>query len=378
MTDYLYLNIYEDLKNSITEGELKNGEKLPTEMMLMEKYNVSRITAIKAMQKLEIEGLVKRTRGAGTFVTYGGTVISYQKGNIEQKRSKKIAFIGICAYAFVSKLLSVFQMEAIRFGYEVFVFDISNKNADINGIFKTVSSGLFDGLVLHTHFTDSLFPGMIKVVSKRLPVVFFDEEIACFQKPYIKGNNFVGGYKVGKYLIEMGHKNIGIVFANFLNSNEKDRFAGFLQAMIESGVDFDDRNIFQFDATLNTKFIVGHDEDGYISLFKGNVDAIYKRNDRPTALFAIHDENAAFVQQEIIGRGYKVPDDFSLVGYDDDPICERLQVPLTTVDQNFTEIGKKTFEILHKMLNDRAVPINTLIEPEMKIRDSVKNLNLEE
>ena len=109
MEEFLYLKIYNDLKDSIISGDIENGSKLPTEKQLGEKYAVSRITAIKAMQKLENEGYIKRVRGSGTFVTYNDVSTFSNSGISLNMNSKNIAFVADCSLDIVFYILSCFQ-----------------------------------------------------------------------------------------------------------------------------------------------------------------------------------------------------------------------------------------------------------------------------
>jgi DNA-binding LacI/PurR family transcriptional regulator len=375
MSEYLYLKIYEDLKENIVNGVLVDGQRLPTEKDLIEKYNVSRITAIKAMQKLEIDGLVKRTRGSGTYVTYNN-FLTFHRGYIPLDiKSKNIAFIGYCSAMFIARILSSFQHNAVANGYNVSVFDTSSDKICEADILKAVMEGNFSGIVYHSRNITQNLPGLLEIVSKRIPLVFIDEDIHMFRVPCVKTNNYLGGYKMGQCLIEHGHKNIGVVFGNFQNHNEQERFGGLIRAMTENGLDLNIRNVFQFDATQNTRYINGEDEKGIISTIKGNLQEIFHRKDRPTAFFGLRDSVASFVQQHAFECGFKVPDDFSVVGYNNDPFCEQMLVPLSSVDQKYGVIGKMVFELLTRIINGEQVPIENLVEPVVVMRKSLKNIN---
>ena len=374
MSEYLYLKIYEDLKSQIINGILAGGERLPTEMDLIQKYGVSRITAIKAMQKLENDGLVKRTRGSGTYVTYSD-VSTFHSGYIPlDVKSKNIAFIGYCSAMFVAQILSRFQHNAVAYGYNVSVFDTSSDMIREADILKAVVQGNFSGIVYHSKKGEANIPGLLSIISKKIPIVFIDEVIEMLRMPCVKTNNYLGGYKMGKHIIEKGHRNIAAVFGNFTNHNEQERFGGLVRAMSESGIDFKVENLFQYDTSQNTKYVVGEDPKGYISTIKNNLQNIYYRKDRPTAFFCMRDSVASILQQHIFECGFRAPDDFSITGYNNDPFCEQMLVPLTSVDQNYSAIARKVFYILSDMMNGKHVQIENLIEPIVVARKSLKDI----
>ncbi len=374
MSEYLYLKIYEDLKEKIINGILANGQRLPTEMDLIEEYEVSRITAIKAMQKLENEGLVKRTRGSGTYVTYND-VSTFHRGYIPLDiKSKNIAFVGDCSAMFIAKILSRFQHNAVANGYNVSVFDTSSEKIREADILKAVTEGNFNGIVYHSRNSTQNLPGLLDIVSKKIPMIFIDEDVHMFRVPCVKTNNYLGGYKMGQCLIENGHKNIGVVFGNFQNHNEQERFGGLVRAITEIGLDFDIKNVFQFDETQNERYVIGADVKGFVSTIKGNLKEIYDRDNRPTVFFGLRDSVASLVQQHAFECGFKVPEDFSVVGYNNDPFCEQMIVPLTSVDQKYGIIGQKVFDLLTKIINGEQVPVENLVEPVVVMRKSLNNI----
>lgn len=377
MSEYLYLKIYEDLKTQIINGILASGQRLPTEMDLIEKYGVSRITAIKAMQKLENDGFVKRTRGSGTYVTYSD-VSTFHRGYIPLDiKSKNIAFIGYCSAMFIAQILSRFQHNAVAYGYNVSVFDTSSKEIREADILNAVIQGNFSGIVYHSKDCESNIPGLLSIISKKIPLVFIDQGVKMLRVPCVKSNNYLGGYKMGKQLIENGHTNIAAVFGNFQNHNEQERFGGLIRAMTENGMDIDMKNIYQYDSTENQKYVIGSDEKGYISTIKGNLQRIYNMPNRPTVFFGLRDSVATLIEQHIFESGFRVPEDFSVVGYNNDPFCEQMLVPMTTVDQNYSAIAKTVFHVLTNMINGEQVQIENLIEPTVVIRKSLKNIKEE-
>lgn len=377
MSDYLYFKIYEDLREKIVNGILADGQRLPTEKDLIEEYDVSRITAIKAMQKLETEGLVRRTRGSGTYVTYNNVSTFHRVYIPLDIKSKNIAFVGHCSSNFVARILSNFQHNAVAYGYNVSVFDTSSDKIREEDIFNAILHGNFSGIVYHSRKCQKNLPGLLAIMNKKIPLVFIDEELAMLRAPSVKSNNYLGGYKVGKCLIENGHKNIAVVFGNYRNNNEQERFGGLVRAMTESGLGFERKNIFQYDSTQNTEYVIGEEKDGFIQTLKDNLEETYNREDRPTVFFCLRDSVAMIVEQHIFECGFKVPDDFSVVGYNNDAFCEHMIVPLTTVDQKYGLIAKKTFQVLNDIINGVQVQIQNLIEPTIVTRSSLKNINEE-
>jgi DNA-binding LacI/PurR family transcriptional regulator len=78
--------------------------------------------------------------------------------------------------------------------------------------------------------------------------------------------------------------------------------------------------------------------------------------ERPTAVFLVHDDFALGALRAVENHGLKVPDDISLLGFNDDPIAQHLSVPLTTMAQPFREIGRTAAEVLDSVISGREIP----------------------
>lgn len=376
MEKYLYIKIYNDLKEDIISGVLKNGNRLPTEKDLTEKYNVSRITAIKAMQKLENKGYIKRIRGNGSFVIYNN-IATYRDQKISVNlKSKNIAFMAKCSTDIFIYILSNLQKVAISNGYNVSIFDTTADNISEAEILNSISKGGFCGIICQPSFVYDNLPEFVNIMNKNIPIIFVDGSVPMLKVPVVKSNNYLGGYKITKLLIESGHKNIGMVFSDLSNFNEQERFSGYLYALKEYNIDFDLKKIYTFDKFTTPN--VGNNslwnsENKTLSV-REDVKEILNAPDCPTAFFCVYDRLAVLLEQYAIELGYKVPDDISIVGYNNAMICDSVITPITSVDQNYRAIAEQVFTLLTNMIKGENVPYENLIEPMIFERDSVKIL----
>ena len=125
----------------------------------------------------------------------------------------------------------------------------------------------------------------------------------------------------------------------------RDREAGYRDALTEAGVPVDETLLAGDSFTMQSGEVAGR--------------ALLDRPDRPTAIFAVNDNNAIGVMAAAHALGLSVPDDLSLVGYNDIPVVSRLPVPLTTVRVPFPQIAANALELLREAGNDS--PPRTLI-----------------
>ena len=146
----------------------------------------------------------------------------------------------------------------------------------------------------------------------------------------VVSNNLMGGYRMTNYLFELGHKRIGFVGTRLSTSSIDDRYLGFLKSLMEHGVERRDDWIIA-DRSL---------DDGKIDRTK-----FVLPKDMPTAFFCNCDLSAALLITKLEDSGYRVPEDVSVVGFDN------------YVSDQFAGIGLTTYEIDTKEMADRAVHI---------------------
>lgn len=154
----------------------------------------------------------------------------------------------------------------------------------------------------------------------------------------------LGGHLATRHLIDLGHRRIGLVSGPDYASSSQGRRDGYQRALTEAGIVVDaaliEGNSFSIDAGENAG------------------QALLNKPDRPTAIFAVNDNTAIGVMAAAHALGLRIPDDLSLVGYNDIPIVSRLPVPLTTVRVPFDQIAAGA---LHLLLDHNATAARTLI-----------------
>lgn len=181
--------------------------------------------------------------------------------------------------------------------------------------------------------------------------------------PSVIINDEKGGYDVTKYLLEMGHERIGVIGGDELNLHTKMRLSGYQKALYEYGILYNP-NFVYYGNWLR--------DSGY-NLAKEVLKC------EPTALFCMNDYMAAGVYDYCLKNGIRIPDDLSIVGYDNVEMSEYLMPKLTTCQIEAGRIGKQSaLELLEKIkigkeevkLEERIV----YIDCDMIYRDSVKKI----
>jgi LacI family transcriptional regulator len=163
--------------------------------------------------------------------------------------------------------------------------------------------------------------------------------------PSSVGDDRLGAHLATRHLVDLGHRRIGLVGGPGYASSARNRQDGYRAALAEAGVPVDESLVAGDSFSIEAGEIAGR--------------ALLDRSGRPTAIFAVNDNTAIGVMAAAHARGRHIPDDLSLVGYNDIPVVSRLPVPLTTVRVPFRQIAAGALELLLEA--DRAHPPRTLV-----------------
>lgn len=196
-----------------------------------------------------------------------------------------------------------------------------------------------------------------------LPLVVVDWWFTELNADKIFENSESGGYLATKSLIEAGHRKIGIITGNLAKSLAQNRLEGYKQALTEANI------------AINPNWIVQSHFD-----FEGGIVGMNKllaQTDRPTAVFASSDTIAVGAYQAIWQVGLKIPQDISIIGYDDIELAKYLSPPLSTISQPKAELGKLAVETLLKRIRAESTEFQTImLEPELILRDSIHHIKI--
>ena len=289
-----------------------------------------------------------------------GYVTDYAAVSLSRGKS---SLIGICfplrsaeeAFAdnpFYSEFLASFERETSASGYDVIIGYIKTPEEFERWI---ISRGI-SGLALFGLYP----PEIYRIISSRkIPMVLTDVYDPMTPAINIRVDDEKGGYLAGKYLIEQGHKNIAFVGGNLSVSRvDQHRYEGLRKSMDEAGIAFD-----RWFETLTT-FDGGYEV----------ADKIASEKDI-TAVFCGSDIVAIGLMRRLQELGKKIPDEISVIGFDDLKACTYVYPALTSIRQDISLKGKIAAQSLLKtMSNPNLDPITQTIDPVLIIRNSVKSL----
>ncbi len=179
-------------------------------------------------------------------------------------------------------------------------------------------------------------------------------------------NYYGGGYMAARYLIDMGHRDIAFISAPLTYASRRQRLDGFTAGLKESGIDLGQNYLRISDYERD-------DENAYeFNIGRRLADKLMQLDAPPTAIFCINDMMAVGVIRALQSQGIRVPQDVSVLGFDNMAISEIITPALTTIDQCTREMGARAIELLHKSFEDPTAAVETVhFKPKLVERESV-------
>ncbi|TDO50679.1 LacI family transcriptional regulator [Kribbella sp. VKM Ac-2527] len=195
---------------------------------------------------------------------------------------------------------------------------------------------LVDGFLLTSATYDSKLH--TAAVASGAPTVLLHRGIDDFDCDQVVGDNWQGAYDAGRYLVEAGHRDIGLVTLEHTGNSSRDRDLGFRAALADAGVTLKPRNVI----TTNVRHADGH----------AAAQKLLSRAKPPTAIYTITDLLAFGVLDGARARGVRVPDDLWVVGFDNTDLASWEAFDLTTVDQPIHAIVEAGIDLLRNRIAD--------------------------
>ncbi len=275
--------------------------------------------------------------------------------------SKKTKTIGVVvttiADPFIADVVSGIEETANDHGYSVF---LANSNANPDREVKVVHSfheRRVDGIVVTASRVGALYVPLLSGL--KVPIVLINNQHPDEPDKFVYSvmiDNIKASTQVMKHLIGLGHRRIAYIGDQSGFQSDTERFAGYRQALAFAGYPF-----------LPELVVHG---DGKLEGGKQAMDKLLALHTPPTAVFCYNDMSALGALHAIYRHGINVPDDISIVGFDDLAIASYTSPLLTTVGQPKQQMGRMAMETMLKILSGVDSKTNIKVDGELIIRES--------
>ncbi|MCL6548014.1 MAG: LacI family transcriptional regulator [Alicyclobacillus sp.] len=252
------------------------------------------------------------------------------------------------------EILRGLEDEAFRQGYSVLVCNTDNDLDKERAYVKTLVHKRMDGLIIATGGT----PGEViqELLQTGVRVTVLSREIPQVSVATVMVDNIRGGYIAAQHLLSLGHRRIGVITEPLSIASSRDRLRGFRSAVADEAPD----------AQVYVPEQSGFDIDAGTRMARELLTAY-----PITALFAVNDQLAVGAIQACRELGRRIPEDVSIIGFDDTVLAKVVHPPLTTVAQPTYELGRRAAALtIGSIESDQQWTETLVLKPELVVRAS--------
>jgi len=297
-----------------------------------------------------------RARVLETMKTLGYTV-NRQARSLAGGRSNVVGVLAPdLGTGYIGEIMRGIDTELGNCGYDLMLFTTHRTAAKEASYVNDLAGGMVDGLLLILPRNPADYIGTL--MSRQFPFVLIDHHGTGKECPAVGATNWQGGFQATEYLISSGHTHIGFITGTMDLNASIDRLDGFKAALRAHHIPFDSQLVFE----------------GTYEQTDGYTGALYLLDlpSPPTAIFASNDVMAMGVMDAVRSRGLRIPEDISVIGFDDIPQAALVRPALTTVRQPLEQMGRVATQLLLDLLKDPTKKINRIELPtELIVRNSV-------
>ena len=355
--------ISDEIASRIESGQYQTGARLPSEPRLAAEFRVSRGTLRQALASLRQGGYLDSIAGRGTFVR------GLRPRVLEFRRRVVGLIVPSVTRPALPEVLMAIEDELHGRGYSLLVGTSGNTLEQEKGrVHRILGEGVSGLIVLPIDGRPDPFL-FRHLLDDGFPIVLIDRHIVGLSVDAVLPDNVGGAFVAVSHLIELGHRRIAFISSdNLTTTSVLERLQGYQQALRASDIPAEPELIF---ARIPAIPPDGTDEDRVVQSNARRIVRFLSSRPLPTAVFALHDRIAISVLEAAAELGLRVPDDLAIVGFDDDPLAQKLRVPLTTIAQPRDQIGRTAARMIADRIEGRRIETARVVLPtQLVIRRS--------
>lgn len=351
-----YVQLKRELQSWIFSGRLKPHAQLPSEHELARQFGMSRQTVRQAVGEMVRDGLLYRIRGKGTFCAAPS---SRKPGEIP---TVGILTTYISEYIFPSIVRGAERVLRDK-GYRLLLFSTENDKARERECLELLIEQPLSGLIVEPTKSATGNPnlsGYLVLESQGIPCIMINARYPELECPCVQLDDEAGGFAATEHLIRLGHRRI----AGFFKTDDLqgvNRLKGFLRAHRKHRLAFEPDHIVRYDT------------EGKFAVPLKEAARLLQSGERPTAFVCYNDELAVRMLDVVREAGLSVPEDLSVVGYDDSFLATATEVKLTTLVHPQARMGEQAAELLVGMIEGTGgggSAESVIHVPELIVRNS--------
>lgn len=319
--------------------------------------NVSPATVSRVLRNPELVAEAKRNTVLEVIKRTGYTPNSLGVSLRKSKTYNLVAVIPDVISAFNYPVIRAIESIALQHGYSLLLGDTQEQESRERSFAAMARSRQADGILLFCSRLPFDIDPALPLADQLPPMVNACETVSVSGLPKVNIDNAAAAEDAVNYLLSLGHRRIGVVAGNMTSPSTLDRLQGYRRALQKAGLPYEEELI----------------EVGDYGLQKAEqaTRKLVARENRPTAIFAFSDEMAMSCLATLHNLGYKIPQDFSVMGFDNISYAQYCCPALTTIAQPMTEIGIACMELLLPQLNGEPMQeCNKILPHKLIVRNS--------
>lgn len=345
-----YQMVKDYVLSQIENREFTKDDRIPSESEFSKLLDVSSITVRKALSELVNEGVIYRVRGKGSFVASQATV--------SEKTSNLVAFVisGIDLYdSSYMQIMRGIQSFLGKHGCKLIIEFVENDFEQERELILELIQSELKGILIYSSDPEAAKSYLGEIRKKSIPFVMLDRSPSGYPVDVVTCNNHDGAYEAVEYLIKQGHRKIGFAAYDYHLSTEVERYNGYCNAMSNSSIPIPESLLF-LDKRLD-----------YAAL------ARLIQNGELTALFCANDKRALEILEQLTALDIRIPEQVSLMGFDDFESSKFAKVALSTVKQYFDALGYEGAKLLFEIAEGSSYGNKkVMLSTSLVIRDTIK------
>nr|WP_294666829.1 LacI family DNA-binding transcriptional regulator [uncultured Blautia sp.] len=314
---------------------------------------INRDTKVKQETRDAVEAAIKK-------LNYSP---SYMAQAIRTRKTHTIALV-VPEYSniFYTEMFRGVEDIALKYGYMVMVCNTERHAMSEIEYTNELLKRNIDGIIYNTYRTDDEMADYLRQISERLPIVYMnrifgdDENYACVYTDGFKSNR-----KAVQYLIDKGKHKLGYVMNSEDVSIIEERFEGFVQGLKDHGLELNEKWVYR---------VQRENEPDYIKLGRDAAKYYASLKDRPDAILTATDMLAIGCVKGFNESKIKVPDEISVIGFDNVFVSALIDPPLTTIAQPVRKMGQAAAEILISSLQGKKIQNKVVFDGKLIVRET--------
>ena len=299
----------------------------------------------------------KRERVLRAMAKLGFTV-NQQARSLRAGRSQVIGLlVHDLGTSYIGEIIRGIEAELSAASYDLMLYTTHRRKTKEAAYVSAITRGMTDGLLLVLPRNPEAYLESLR--QRHFPYVLIDHQGIDETGPAVGATNWQGAYDATKHLLDLGHCRIGFITGQVEMGCARDRLAGYQAALRDAGVAVASELIQEGDF---------FQPDGY-----AGARALMGLLEPPSAIFASNDVSAFGVMEAVRDAGKRIPDDVSIVGFDDIPQAAQVNPTLTTVRQPLEQMGRTAARMLLEIIGNPERPAARVELPtELIVRASTR------